>query len=743
MTIEQDREQLMLELINRARLDPAGEAQRFGLADLSAGTGTTITTAAKQVLAYNALLYNSATAHNQYLVNNNVFSHSGSGGTTPSQRIAATGYTATGVQGYGTGENLAYIPFNGVFDGTTATLDAHKELFLSAGHRRNILKTEYKELGTSVIVDSDNGPAVNTTNNFGYTITQPSSNPAPGIVTGVHYTDTNNDDFYSVGESAAGRTVRVFSGSTVVGTGTTAAAGGYQVQPSAKGVVEVVFSNGGLTVENGVLLDLGANNVKVDLTDSNTIETNVTAVLSRGALNLTLLSIDNINGMGNELANTLRGNKANNILDGGLGVDTFFGGAGYDVVTYKNAVQAVSINLSDASGASNAGDARGERFFEIEEFRLSTLNDEFIGTNLNDIVRAGPGGDALTGNGGADTLLGDGAVMMTENALSIARLYLATLGRGPDDAGLTGWTAARDAGASLNSIATGFVNSAEFQAKYGARTNAQFVELLYNNVLHRAADSSGAAYWLGLLNGGATRESVVTGFSESQEFAKASDAEWHAGEVYRLYGATLDRAPDAEGFAGWVSTLDDGVGIQDVAAGFVNSPEFQSKYGNLDDTGFVTLLYNNVLGRAPDAGGLADWLRLLDSGGSRTAVVVGFSDSPEYVGSTAADLKAYMKSVQPTWNDTLNGGAGNDYVSGGHGADSFVFNRAALGADHIFEFEAWDSVRLEGFGYGNTADVFSHLSVSGANVIFTDQGQTITFHTATLAEVQAADWILV
>jgi Ca2+-binding RTX toxin-like protein len=106
-------------------------------------------------------------------------------------------------------------------------------------------------------------------------------------------------------------------------------------------------------------------------------------------------------------------------------------------------------------------------------------------------------------------------------------------------------------------------------------------------------------------------------------------------------------------------------------------------------------------------------------------------------------LKAYMKTVQPTWNDILNGGAGNDYVSGGHGADNFVFNKAALGADHIFGFEAWDSVQMEGFGYGNTAAAFSHLSVSGANVIFADQGETITFHDATLAEVQAADWILV
>ena len=69
MTVQQDREQLFLELINRDRLDPAGAALRYGLADLSTGTGTTITTAAKQPLAYSPLLYNSATRHNTDMTN--------------------------------------------------------------------------------------------------------------------------------------------------------------------------------------------------------------------------------------------------------------------------------------------------------------------------------------------------------------------------------------------------------------------------------------------------------------------------------------------------------------------------------------------------------------------------------------------------------------------------------------------------------------------------------------------------
>ena len=55
------REQLFLELMNRARMDPAGEALRYGLADLNAGLPAgTIDTSAKQVLAPNAFLTDAA-----------------------------------------------------------------------------------------------------------------------------------------------------------------------------------------------------------------------------------------------------------------------------------------------------------------------------------------------------------------------------------------------------------------------------------------------------------------------------------------------------------------------------------------------------------------------------------------------------------------------------------------------------------------------------------------------------------
>jgi hypothetical protein len=39
-----------------------------------------------------------------------------------------------------------------------------------------------------------------------------------------------------------------------------------------------------------------------------------------------------------------------------------------------------------------------------------------------------------------------------------------------------------------------------------------------------------------------------------------------------------------------------------IATGFLQSAEFQAKYGNLSDAVFITEQYANVLGRAPEAG---------------------------------------------------------------------------------------------------------------------------------------------
>ena len=110
----------------------------------------------------------------------------------------------------------------------------------------------------------------------------------------------------------------------------------------------------------------------------------------------------------------------------------------------------------------------------------------------------------------------------------------------------------------------------------------------------------------------------------------AFDTVGNAGQAYRLYQAAFNRTPDAGGLGFQMKALDDGLNIAQVAQNFIASPEFSATYGSLNDTAFVNQLYQNVLHRPADAGGLAYHIGNLASGANtRATVLVGFSESPE------------------------------------------------------------------------------------------------------------------
>jgi hypothetical protein len=113
--------------------------------------------------------------------------------------------------------------------------------------------------------------------------------------------------------------------------------------------------------------------------------------------------------------------------------------------------------------------------------------------------------------------------------------------------------------------------------------------------------------------------------------ALAVDINGNAGQVYRLYQAAFDRKPDMGGLGVWINQMDNGQSLEWVSAQFQASQEFKIKYGsNVSTNQFVTLLYQNVLHRLPDSGGLSAWKGALDAGAqSRAQVLAGFSESTE------------------------------------------------------------------------------------------------------------------
>lgn len=116
----------------------------------------------------------------------------------------------------------------------------------------------------------------------------------------------------------------------------------------------------------------------------------------------------------------------------------------------------------------------------------------------------------------------------------------------------------------------------------------------------------------------------------------------NAPAAYRLYGGTFVRQPDEAGLRFWTHDwLDMGRTLHDAAAFFITSEEFVRVYGSeLSDDDFVGQLYRNVLHREGEPDGVAFWDAYLEHhSGDRADVLVNFTQLPEHVGASAANIE--------------------------------------------------------------------------------------------------------
>ena len=85
--------------------------------------------------------------------------------------------------------------------------------------------------------------------------------------------------------------------------------------------------------------------------------------------------------------------------------------------------------------------------------------------------------------------------------------------------------------------------------------------------------------------------------------------------VQQLYVGYLGRAADSAGQQFWANAIANGTAtIASVATGFTLSAEYKAAYGGLSTDALVEKVYNNVLGRTPDAEGKAFWVAALANG---------------------------------------------------------------------------------------------------------------------------------
>ena len=421
------------------------------------------------------------------------------------------------------------------------------------------------------------------------------------------------------------------------------------------------------------------------------------------------------NAIGGSGADAIYGNSADNTLTGGLGNDTIDGGLGADIVIFSGPRSAYTITWNGAIGTVS-GPEGVDRITNVEFLRFSdrtipatptggltlsgangadtltgtefadTLsgnagNDLLYGSGGNDILNGGAGSDYLDGGsgidaaiyaglrleysaskaaisrgpeGGTDTLVSIEEARFVDGVLSfdvdgaaaqIMRLYDAALDRSPDQGGLDAHVAALNAGASLQQLASGFVNGSEFQSRYGALSNQAFVEQLYRFCLNREGDPEGIQAWTNALNAGMPRTEALVGFSESGEHRGLTAAPLTAGlwvsdatalTIARLYDATFDRLPDTVGLTNWVGAVKSGLPLLTLAETFAGSNEFQARYGTLSTQAFVEQLYRFCLNREGDPPGIQNWVTAINAGLSRASVLLQFSEGSEHVGLTAS-----------------------------------------------------------------------------------------------------------
>jgi hypothetical protein len=160
-----------------------------------------------------------------------------------------------------------------------------------------------------------------------------------------------------------------------------------------------------------------------------------------------------------------------------------------------------------------------------------------------------------------------------------------------------------------------------------------------NQISEGAPDAGGLSSWVSALNSGMSRAQVVPAFSKSAEHIEKTRAgveaglwlkDYQAAIVARMYDTVLDRQGDAGGIINWTNTLKSGMSIKTMVDSFTGSAEFQMKYGALDDRGFVQQLYRDVLDREGESPGVDAWTGGLRGYMSHADVVLGFSKCQEH-----------------------------------------------------------------------------------------------------------------
>ena len=140
---------------------------------------------------------------------------------------------------------------------------------------------------------------------------------------------------------------------------------------------------------------------------TDTIHSSVTYTLGANIENLFLTGTGNVNGIGNDLANTINGNAGNNTVHGGAGADNMAGDAGNDIYVVDNAGDVVSEEASEGTDTVQSS-VTFTLATNVENLLLTGIgNINGIGNDLANIITGNAGNNTIDGGAGADNMAGN------------------------------------------------------------------------------------------------------------------------------------------------------------------------------------------------------------------------------------------------------------------------------------------------------------------------------------------------
>ncbi|WP_338760590.1 DUF4214 domain-containing protein [Massilia sp. METH4] len=156
---------------------------------------------------------------------------------------------------------------------------------------------------------------------------------------------------------------------------------------------------------------------------------------------------------------------------------------------------------------------------------------------------------------------------------------------------------------------------------------------LYKGILGREGNGFELDYWAGVLQSGYSAKDVATSFVNSAEAADLFRTSGSAGFVTGLYESVLGRTPAASEVEYWVGGIGQGLDRADLALQFVNSAEYLGQAVEVDlgssDVGMLLRLYYTMMNRAPDEAGLNFWLEQRANGASMRSIADSFAHATE------------------------------------------------------------------------------------------------------------------